>query len=812
MMARTREDYLQQLALIQKEAVDANEWLLSDDEIRYLKTTINTLIFIVNNIDLLKNYKDLYSNEALGIAPIHMENYHQHVFKFKIDIEKMLFISLVEPFIDNYQMLKIHGLDVVNKYLSLFRGFCIDARVREAFIYAGTFGVGETFTDAITHCKSRLPTASTQSSYSWLLAAIMRERWGQSYLADKGDNAFIKAPGVINETSMHIIDNYLRAVLQAKPNMDFLRAYQFVPEAHRDLYFEMLFKQIEFMKGQPFAIKEQEEKVANPEIAQHTKAIQYYKKQLINEFMSTNYFRLLKLLVANKIHASIMEQLNKETTLMTVLEQWKTPHFLPLLNTLTPAQITIVISCLLQVLKNYPNKAKETISTSLEGNNKLLHLAVRTNDPTLVSQVMTLYCQEHESLWTLNDNQESAVMIAAKHQCTKVTSLFLEEEKEDTQKAYQQQECSKAAVHLAHWGLFEAVTPFIQAHVLTNYYHPETHYSLVHYAVQKNQTPSLESMLEAEANINQIDPQYPEGETPLISAVKNTPVTIQTMATLLSNPKIDLNKKSKGESALFIAAKTNQFDKLYALLCMPNIDTEARRLPGDGKTALNIAIEKKHKHIIDLLTLYQMINDLLDNKLAAIQDTKALHVIDSEPESTRQLKPGQLEKQQKKRALAKAQMIQDLYDAILRKRHDSEPTKQRVQYILNECMSHILKVPQPPTSCNLIISFAEINYDMTTATLNQLFNFIGTSTEPDAHSWQESLRLTSLAQLNAERENNNYPKAILEKARHETIFSDHRNSFFAFGFGRTNAQKHIDKWLADLATQEKQPNSNSLKQ
>lgn len=91
--------------------------------------------------------------------------------------------------------------------------------------------------------------------------------------------------------------------------------------------------------------------------------------------------------------------------------------------------------------------------------------------------------------------------------------------------------------------------------------------------------------------------------------------------------KMDLNaRNSKGETALFLAAQ-GSIDKVTCLLSVPSIDMQAKRLPGDGKTACahardmatDVAILFVNKQIKHLLTC----EFHLDAILQTLQDGEA---------------------------------------------------------------------------------------------------------------------------------------------------------------------------------------------
>lgn len=88
--------------------------------------------------------------------------------------------------------------------------------------------------------------------------------------------------------------------------------------------------------------------------------------------------------------------------------------------------------------------------------------------------------------------------------------------------------------------------------------------------------------------------------TPLICAVARN-CSLKIFQKLLAIKNIDINaRRATGESALFTAAANGQEDKVRILLEMPGIDAEAKREPGDGKTAMQVAAQ--HPNIVALFT------------------------------------------------------------------------------------------------------------------------------------------------------------------------------------------------------------------
>ncbi|HSW93606.1 MAG TPA: ankyrin repeat domain-containing protein [Gammaproteobacteria bacterium] len=130
----------------------------------------------------------------------------------------------------------------------------------------------------------------------------------------------------------------------------------------------------------------------------------------------------------------------------------------------------------------------------------------------------------------------------------------------------------------------------------------------LHYAIENRHKNVVEKILNMPRvkSITQLD----GNGTLLTTAVEKSDVAIT--AVILHKYKNDLSlsrkkiemvnyKNENGESALFIAASLGDVEKIKCLLNFPGIDLEAKRLPGDGKTALQIAGEKNHLAVAALI-------------------------------------------------------------------------------------------------------------------------------------------------------------------------------------------------------------------
>lgn len=118
-------------------------------------------------------------------------------------------------------------------------------------------------------------------------------------------------------------------------------------------------------------------------------------------------------------------------------------------------------------------------------------------------------------------------------------------------------------------------------------------------AIWTRQTNRVKQLLQlTNLNINSI---IYTGETALTNAVLKA--DSETVKSILALPGINIlnHKTNQGESALFIAASHNKIATVKILLQMSGIDLEAKRTPGDGKTAFQIADEAGHFEISAML-------------------------------------------------------------------------------------------------------------------------------------------------------------------------------------------------------------------
>lgn len=206
------------------------EYKLSDKEKTDVNIVLNTLDFIVKAlIDKQPLYCKCFffdENEEKKYAPIHFENYALKENKNENDLmsvesKNYLMGSLVAEFIECYKQVKQKGQ--VKEFCARLYGYCIDARVRSAFEYARKNSDSPTFTDLLKKNIQNL-SVDDKNLYFSAFAEILKNSWGQPFIADEGKNGICKIKGVINTDQFDLIKQALE-ILGYEPSNDFLIAY-----------------------------------------------------------------------------------------------------------------------------------------------------------------------------------------------------------------------------------------------------------------------------------------------------------------------------------------------------------------------------------------------------------------------------------------------------------------------------------------------------------------------------------------------------------------------------------------------------------
>lgn len=123
----------------------------------------------------------------------------------------------------------------------------------------------------------------------------------------------------------------------------------------------------------------------------------------------------------------------------------------------------------------------------------------------------------------------------------------------------------------------------------------------------------IQFLIESKKNLN-MRSKYKY--TAFIAAFKRPDITAEIATALLSIPDIDINEKDyEGQSALFWVCRDGFKAGAEKLLAMPNIDVEAARIPGDGKRAIEIALENGRHSIVQLFRTSTVKLTLIKNKL-----------------------------------------------------------------------------------------------------------------------------------------------------------------------------------------------------
>ena len=224
-----------------------------------------------------------------------------------------------------------------------------------------------------------------------------------------------------------------------------------------------------------------------------------------------------------------------------------------------------------------------------------LHLAAKKNVPDLIELLLA-----NNANLTLKDSQGcTAIYVAAMYQQWQCVMAFPTDNEDTTDNA----QFGSALLYAAQYNHTASVKYLLQkrldsksvAHSTKDKFFP------LHHAVLHNNLDMGEAILNKFPN--DINRQWDiHSPAPLHTAIINKNVTISTVQWLLKQPGLDVNIRQNGETALFMAAKTADADKVERLLAAKGIDIDAKRTPGDHKTALQIATENGHHDIAALIT------------------------------------------------------------------------------------------------------------------------------------------------------------------------------------------------------------------
>jgi ankyrin repeat protein len=230
---------LSDLKNIQQEVLDSkNPYQLSNEEIKNFKIVINTLIYIVENIDdrnsrlrinlNSSNPGSMYIDARMeDYAIIHLEQFKQ--MKSGKEREEYLIGSVPQYFVECFNEVKEAGKESdknhTKEFISKMGGLCIDSRIRGPFDYAKTVGKPPTLTGIAEECSREL---SGNREYFNLFKKMLVSKWGMKYSGDnKSTKEEEKANGTLDGTKFPLIKNTLSAI--AEPDIGFLKLYADIP-------------------------------------------------------------------------------------------------------------------------------------------------------------------------------------------------------------------------------------------------------------------------------------------------------------------------------------------------------------------------------------------------------------------------------------------------------------------------------------------------------------------------------------------------------------------------------------------------------
>lgn len=261
---------------------------------------------------------------------------------------------------------------------------------------------------------------------------------------------------------------------------------------------------------------------------------------------------------------------------------------------------------------------------------------------------------------------------------------------------------------------------------------------------------------------------HDEGKTALIFAIEHCDV--QTFSKVLSVKEIDVNvKNAKAESALFVAASRGDVEKVKMLLTMPGVDIEAKRVPGDGKTAMQIAQENRHAHVVALFACYDFIDRLLQGK--TIQEKMKLdYLVQLDQES-----------------------LNSIFQCLISQGHEKKNVEQMASFINRLRQYDAQGQCRSEEAANQYNFFAqeqihEINI------LNLLYRIAHRSYYSNEYNWEVIIRKEALHQLKETLPELDHEERLakLKRAKLQGVIHDHRHRF---SLGRTAAMREIDAMI-----------------
>ncbi|MDR3491141.1 MAG: ankyrin repeat domain-containing protein [Gammaproteobacteria bacterium] len=207
-----------------------NPYDLNNDVINDFRITVDTLIRIIDDIDIIKNINNVWFFSE-NLAPIHLEDHPDD------NREASLIDTLVKLFIQSFNNVKEHGHATTVEFIKKLNGNCIDARTRSAFDFALQLDALPTFTELFERSRANIPEA--ELTYFRLFYEILTRYWGTSFKADKGEHGIYRHDGLLNSDLFKSIQQLL-SLLGLDPDTDYLEHFKKTPTHYENIYCNFL--------------------------------------------------------------------------------------------------------------------------------------------------------------------------------------------------------------------------------------------------------------------------------------------------------------------------------------------------------------------------------------------------------------------------------------------------------------------------------------------------------------------------------------------------------------------------------------------
>jgi len=244
------------------EKAESTEFKLEDVGKCHLKEATRALIYIVDNIDTLKD-TSLEGDDALYFLetnmtstshiPIHLSNYRNPtssaqeknketgkscVGEYGITI---MIDSLPKMFVTCFNAVKGDS-EKLKTFCEKLSGICIDARTRVAFDYAmrGATGKKPTLRNLIDAQAQKMDNEARFTYFS-LLTALLTDNWGTELAEDKDDKEG-PSPKVLNSDANAKVHKLLTSIFALMPSTDFPIYYSKTPNHLQKIFLDFLLK------------------------------------------------------------------------------------------------------------------------------------------------------------------------------------------------------------------------------------------------------------------------------------------------------------------------------------------------------------------------------------------------------------------------------------------------------------------------------------------------------------------------------------------------------------------------------------------